>query len=73
MLGTIKVPINMKQLQVNLPKSQYDTDKPVKKEKKKDYVFEDSEQKDRNLGKIQEEPEDDYEREKVPPPPRSIQ
>ena len=40
MLGTIKVPINMNLLGKNLPKSQYEADKP-KKEKKKDYIFDD--------------------------------
>jgi hypothetical protein len=34
MLGTIKMPLNMKLLSGKLPESQYDTDKP-KKEKKK--------------------------------------
>jgi hypothetical protein len=72
MLGTIKVPLNMKQLQVNLPKSQYDNDKQekMKKEKKKDFVLDDKEHNDRDLQKIQEEVE--YDDEKVPPPPRSV-
>jgi len=68
MLGTIKVPLNMKQLQVNLPKSQYDNDKQekMKKEKKKDFVLDDKEHNDRDLQKIQEEIE--YDNERVPSP-----
>ena len=72
MLGTIKVPLNMKQLQVNLPKSQYDNDKEkMKVEKKKEFGLDDKEHNDRALQKIQEETE--YEDDRVPPPPRSIQ
>jgi len=42
MLGTIKVPLNMKQLQINLPKSQYDADKEkIKVDKKKEYALDD--------------------------------
>jgi len=50
MLGTIKVPLNMKQLQVNLPKSQYDNDKEkMKVDKKKEFVLDDKEHNDRDL------------------------
>ena len=34
MLGTIKVPLNMNLIQKGLPSSNYETDKPAKKEKK---------------------------------------
>lgn len=43
MLGTIKVPLNMKKLQAELPNSNYETDKP-KREKKaqpKDPILDD--------------------------------